>query len=252
MSAAPEKFGSTFYRALLSAEEQEIYDAMLARFTGGDYSGVFRIRPGKSEPVFRAHRALRDDHPELFWLGGQCSFVLQTGEVRCTVLYSPEQIARIRSRLRRCLFQLVRGTAGLPAVEREILVYERIARRLTYINNDDVRDHNIVGPVLLSAGVCEGYNALLMLALRRVGIPCIKVYGTGKKGGGHCWSVVWLEDEPVHCDVTWDKPTGGAVRFAYLNRSDRQIARDHGDFVRPGIPACRSERWNYNVLALSG
>lgn len=119
--------------------------------------------------------------------------------MRCAVLYTPDQIGRIRYQLRRCLFQLVRGTAGLPPVEREILVYERIARRLTYINNGDVRDHNIVGPVLLSAGVCEGYNALLMLALRRVGLPCIKVYGVGKSGGGHCWSVVWLEGEPVHC-----------------------------------------------------
>ena len=91
-----------------------------------------------------------------------------------------------------------------------------------------------------------------MLALRRVGLPCIKVYGVGKSGGGHCWSVVWLEGEPVHCDVTWDKPSRGAVRFAYLNRSDCQIARDHGDFRRPGIPVCRSERWNYDTLALSG
>lgn len=86
-------------------------------------------------------------------------------------LYARPRSGRIRYQLRRCLFQLVRGTAGLPPVEREILVYERIARRLTYINNGDVRDHNIVGPVLLSAGVCEGYNALLMLALRRVGLP---------------------------------------------------------------------------------
>ena len=56
----------------------------------------------------------------------------------------------------------------------------------------------------------------------------------------------------MHCDVTWDKPSRGAVRFAYLNRSDCQIARDHGDFRRPGIPVCRSERWNYDALALSG
>lgn len=252
MSTAPERFGSSFYRGLLPAAEQELYDAMLTRFEGGDYSGKLRLRTGESEAVFRAYSALRDDHPELFWLGGRCAFTPQTGDMRCAVLYTPDQIGRIRYQLRRCLFQLVRGTAGLPPVEREILVYERIARRLTYINNGDVRDHNIVGPVLLSAGVCEGYNALLMLALRRVGLPCIKVYGVGKSGGGHCWAVVWLEGEPVHCDVTWDKPSRGAVRFAYLNRSDCQIARDHGDFRRPGIPVCRSERWNYDTLALSG
>ena len=155
MSTAPERFGSSFYRGLLPAAEQELYDAMLTCFEGGDYSGKLRLRTGESEAVFRAYSALRDDHPELFWLGGQCAFTPQTGDMRCAVLYTPDQIGRIRYQLRRCLFQLVRGTAGLPPVEREILVYERIARRLTYINNGDVRDHNIVGPVLLSAGVCE-------------------------------------------------------------------------------------------------
>ena len=84
--------------------------------------------------------------------------------MRCAVLYTPDQIGRIRYQLRRCLFQLVRGTAGLPPVEREILVYERIARRLTYINNGDVRDpqHRRAGAAV--GGGVRGYNALLMLA----------------------------------------------------------------------------------------
>lgn len=235
------------------AAEQELYDAMLTRFEGGDYSGKLRLRTrGERGRLPGVQRSARMTTRSCSGSAAVRVHTGQTGDMRCAVLYTPDQIGRIRYQLRRCLFQLVRGTAGLPPVEREILVYERIARRLTYINNGDVRDHNIVGPVLLSAGVCEGYNALLMLALRRVGLPCIKVYGVGKSGGGHCWSVVWLEGEPVHCDVTWDKPSRGAVRFAYLNRSDCQIARDHGDFRRPGIPVCRSERWNYDTLALSG
>lgn len=112
MSTAPERFGSSFYRGLLPAAEQELYDAMLTCFEGGDYSGKLRLRTGESEAVFRAYSALRDDHPELFWLGGQCAFTPQTGDMRCAVLYTPDQIGRIRYQLRRCLFQLVRGTAG--------------------------------------------------------------------------------------------------------------------------------------------
>ena len=68
MSTAPERFGSSFYRGLLPAAEQGLYDAMLTRFEGGDYSGKLRLRTGESEAVFRAYSALRDDHPELFWL----------------------------------------------------------------------------------------------------------------------------------------------------------------------------------------
>lgn len=44
MSTAPERFGSSFYRGLLPAAEQELYDAMLTRFEGGDYSGKLRLR----------------------------------------------------------------------------------------------------------------------------------------------------------------------------------------------------------------
>ena len=48
MSTAPERFGSSFYRGLLPAAEQELYDAMLTRFEGGDYSGKLRLRTGES------------------------------------------------------------------------------------------------------------------------------------------------------------------------------------------------------------
>ena len=70
-------------------------------------------------------------------------------------------------------------------IERETLIYERIARSIAYTNNGDVRDHSIVGPVLLSTGVCEGKNALLLLCFRRIGIPCVKVYGRTKTDGRH-------------------------------------------------------------------
>ena len=85
MSTAPERFGSSFYRGLLPAAEQELYDVMLTRFEGGDYSGKLRLRTGESEAVFRAYSALRDDHPELFWLGEQagelCARIDATGKL---------------------------------------------------------------------------------------------------------------------------------------------------------------------------
>ena len=77
-----------------------------------------------------------------------------------------------------------------------------IARKLSYNNHSDVRDHNIVGPILMSSGVCEGHNALLLLCFRRIGIPCIKVYGKTKTDGWHCWTIAWINGTPVHCDVT--------------------------------------------------
>ncbi len=141
---------------------QGLYDAMLTPLRGAGTTGNCVCAPGE-QAVFRAYSALRDDHPGCSGSAGGARSP-QTGDMRCAVLYTPDQIGRIRYQLRRCLFPARARDGGAAAGRREILVYERIAGRLTYINNGDVRDHNIVGPVLLSAGVCEGYNALLMLA----------------------------------------------------------------------------------------
>jgi len=130
-------------------------------------------------------------------------------------------------------------------IDREILVYKRISKKLAYSNHSDVRDHNIVGPVLLSSGVCEGHNALLLLCFRRIGIPCIKVYGRTKTDGWHCWAVAWINGIPVHCDVTWDGNEEGIVRFDYLNLSDNQISGDHYDFKCARVPECTSEVLSY-------
>lgn len=251
MEKLPEKLGAEYYRGYLSGQGREFYDQLNARLRQQDYSGetVFSLHQPKTAATdcFAAYRALVDDHPEYFFLGFQSEFTHagRTGTLRYPILYSPANIERVRQQLRRSICRLVRGTGPLPMIEREILVYGRIARKLTFANHRDVRDHNIVGPVLLSCGVCEGQNALLMLCLRRVGIPCIKVYGKTRDGGSHCWTIAWINGSPVHCDVTWDGALEGVVRFNYLNLSDDQIGGDHFAFQGVNIPVCSTGALNY-------
>ena len=251
MTELPQKYGADYYRTLLSKQGKRFYDGLNAQLLREDYSGrtVFSVsEPGSAaSDCFAAYRALRDDHPEYFYLGFRSEFALQgnVGTLVYPILYSPETIARIRLQLRKRIYCFVRGTAALPMMEREILVYGRIAGKLDYKDNNDVRDHNIVGPVLTSSGVCEGYNALLLLCFRRIGIPCIKVYGRTKKDRLHCWTIAWINGTPVHCDVTWDRTKRGVVRYDYFNLSDRQIAHDHHNFSGPSVPVCTSEAWNY-------
>lgn len=252
MSSIPDKLGTEFYRGLLTDQGKSFYDRINAQLLKGDYSGVtdFVISDcvSAASDCFAAYKTLRDDHPEYFYLGFQSEFTRCgcKGTLKYPILYTARNIERIRDQMRKCICQLVRGTAGLSMMEREILVYERIAKKLAYENHGDVRDHNIVGPVLLSSGVCEGHNALLLLCYRRIGIPCIKVYGKSKSDGGHCWTMAWIDGKAAHCDVTWDSAEGGRVRFDYLNRSDRQIAADHRGFEGTHIPRCTDETMGYD------
>lgn len=251
MVKIPEKLGSEYYRRYLTRQGRVLYDCINAQLLRGDYSGKSSFSISNPETAasdgFAAYKAIRDDHPEYFYLGFQSEFTRRdrTGTLEYPILYTPDIINRIRQQMRKSIYRLVRGTAQLRMIEREVLVYERISKKLTYTNLGDVKDHNIVGPVLLSSGVCEGHNALLMLCFRRIGIPCIKVYGRTQTGGWHCWTIAWINGNPVHCDVTWDGANEDVLRFDYLNLSDKQIAGDHYDFKGPRVPVCSSEELNY-------
>ena len=251
MTKLPEKLGAEYYRSFLTRQGQAFYDCINAQLLRHDYSGITTFSMSDPEPsasdCFAAYRAVRDDHPEYFYLGFQSEFTRrgQIGTLKYPILYTTDIIERIRQQMRKSIYRLVRGTAHLQMIDREILVYERISKKLTYINHSDVRDHSIVGPVLLSSGVCEGYNALLLLCFRRIGIPCIKVHGKTKTGGRHCWTIAWINGISVHCDVTWDGVKKGILYFNYLNLSDGQISSDHFDFKDLRVPACTSEELSY-------
>lgn len=251
MTKIPEKLGSEYYRSFLTPQGQAFYDRIHTQLLRRDYTGqtIFSIDQPETAAAdaFAAYKAVRDDHPEYFYLGLKSRFTWlgRSGTLKYPILYAPDRIERIRKQLRKSVYLLVRGTAALGTLDRETLVYERIARKLTYTDHNDIRDHNIVGPILLSSGVCEGYNALLLLCFRRIGIPCIKVYGKTKSDGWHCWTIAWIDGVPVHCDVTWDRMTEGIVRFDYLNLSDEEIAADHHDFKGSHLPVCTSQTLGY-------
>ena len=251
MTGLPEELGSKYYRKFLSGQGRMFYDRINEQLLKADYSGKTSFSISRPETAasdcFAAYKAIRDDHPEYFYLGFHSEFTHcgHYGTLEYSILYTPQIIARIRCQMRKSICRIIRGAEALPMIDREILVYERIAKKLFYENHNDVRDHNIVGPVLLSSGVCEGHNALLMLCFKKVGIPCIKVYGRTKKHNWHCWTIAWINGTPVHCDVTWDETEEGIVRFNYLNLSDNQISGDHFDFQGAKIPMCTSEALNY-------
>ena len=241
MTAAPKDFGAHYWRDRLPRTAAKIYDRMTAQIDAGARSGALELPDGCGrEEVHEAYRALRDDRPEYFFLSSR--YLLESCGRKRTIrdcwLYTPEQCERITRLLRKKLCLLTRGAAWRSPLERETLVYERLACKLRYDNRADARDHNAVGPVLESVGVCEGHNALLLLALRRVGVPCIKVIGKTARGGAHCWCVAWIDGAPAHCDVTWEKAVGGAVPFSHFNLTDDEISANHFAFRSNGTPRC--------------
>ena len=247
----------TFYRDQLKNEQaRAFYDAICDRILDGDWSGEYPLRftdrNTAAQDAFDAARAIRYDRPDFFFVGKAKRALVQRDQIvlSLNVLYKPQDIEIISVLLEHRLDQLTEGTAGLPEWERERMIYDRLVRHLRYRNHstDDmanVHDHNVVCPLYAGSGVCEGFACLLTLALRKAGIPCIRVDGVAG-GGGHCWNMAWIEGSPVHLDLTWDncffRETSA---YAYFNLTDEQISRDH-QIETEGLPRCSDPTKSYH------
>ena len=250
----PRALGRYFYGDRLPGQARRFYDVLDSRLAGGDYRAEVPLtleeRDRADHDAFAACKALRHDRPEYFFLGRKMTFVYcggREGRLRLQILYTPAEIETLKTTFRQKMLPLMAGTADKSLVQREELIYSRLARQLRYQNTRSEQEHNLVGPMLASRGVCEGQNALLLYCLRRAGVTCVQVLGKGRTEN-HCWAMVWLNGEPVHCDVTWEKPGKGVMLYRYFNLTDEQIARDHSGFAGQNLPACCTETYSYYRL----
>lgn len=250
----PRALGRYFYGDRLPGQARRFYDVLDSRLAGGDYRAEVPLtledRDRADRDAFAACKALRHDRPEYFFLGRKMTFFYcggREGRLRMQILYTPAEIETLKTTFRQKMLPLMAGTADKSLVQREELIYSRLARQLRYQNTRSEQEHNLVGPMLASRGVCEGQNALLLYCLRRAGVTCVQVLGKGHTEN-HCWAMVWLNGEPVHCDVTWEKPGKGVMLYRYFNLTDEQIARDHTGFAGQNLPACCTETYSYYRL----
>lgn len=250
----PRALGRYFYGDRLPGQARRFYDVLDSRLAGGDYRAEVPLtleeRDRADRDAFAACKALRHDRPEYFFLGRKMTFFYcggREGRLRLQILYTPAEIETLKTTFRRKMLPLMAGTADKSLVQREELIYSRLARQLRYQNTRSEQEHNLVGPMLASRGVCEGQNALLLYCLRRAGVTCVQVLGKGRTEN-HCWVMVWLNGEPVHCDVTWEKPGKDVMLYRYFNLTDEQIARDHSGFAGQNLPACCTETYSYYRL----
>lgn len=252
-----------FYRNKLNPAAQKYYDSIMHQLCEEGYTtdGVFRISIEGRQDLQDARNdgknamlAVLDDNPQLFFFNREftTSFVRRTLVIRCKPLYSATQCCRIKRLLDKELELLTNGcrTDLMGDFEKEFTIYSRVASRYSYSKGADPRsngegfepiDYSVVGPVLKRSCVCSGYAGILILALRKVGIPCFKV-----RGGGHAWVMVSINGIPLHCDVTWESVNAdGTVSYEYFNLTEQDILKDHRIEVTD-IPESRFKGYSYH------
>lgn len=93
-----------------------------------------------------------------------------------------------------------------------------------HINWSMYPDEKISATLRRRRGVCENYAALFTDIALKSGFPSFVVSGYTKESGsinrsGHSWSAVYLQDQWLLCDPTWDAGLRGNTRFFLVSPS---------------------------------
>ena len=103
-----------------------------------------------------------------------------------------------------------------------LAVHDWLVRHVAYDQDDMRASHTAYGLFANATAVCEGYSQAFMLAMERLGVPCVIVRSEDME---HQWNMVCIDGTWYHVDVTWDDPTPdqgthGVVSQKHFLRSD--------------------------------
>lgn len=214
------------------------------------------------EQVEAVDELLYVDCPELIHFSHLSSYTFVQSapdvilEVAVTYVLTPEEKAQADQALEEVLSRLEQETQGMSDYEAELHVHDALVNGCTY---DSASDHtgSAYGAWVLGRARCQGYANAMMLALRRLGIPCIYLFGEATSESGtesHAWNGVCIEGDWVLLDATWDDPVGEreTLSHAYFNLDAALMNGSHApspDFGLAGMPDFATLDWNYCVQA---
>ena len=153
---------------------------------------------------------------------------------------------------------------GESDFEKEVAVDRYLARNCRYEREAegakmDVRLRTAYSALANGSAVCAGYAEAVTLALRCLGIPCVRVNGEYYPGdgsvSGHAWNLVRIGGEWYHEDATWNDADSDELLEDFcpcMNRTSTEVAyvlRAEQLRVQLGftIPFCGAVRDNYYV-----
>ena len=242
-----------YYKSRLPAHQRKVYEDSVRVFSEGGCRVHFTTT---HEQAFDTYTAVYNDHPELFYMSNGAKAEVRSilGGIRCGTLisehiYTPHEIIRFKTGMKRELFKLRELTRGCTSqLEVEKIVCDYIIENVTYSVNH--RFHQNAASVLVNfIGQCSGISKAVKYLFDNLGIECIYVTGEGgdptgaEPWGPHAWNIVKIDGVYYHLDVTFMlgcNPLKKKPYYrGYLNWSDADMADSHG-WKRGDFPACTS------------
>lgn len=246
----PERYGY----GMLSENEKYVYDALCDGTNKAEPDTQIPLLEEKGVTKAELERALRvfiSDYPECFWVKNNYSYTLRGDAVTAVTpsyAFIGAELDAARDALSLAVAQIM---AELPVgsdYEKALYLHDALAAHVEY---EMVGEHQTAyGAIADGKAVCAGYAAAYQLLLNEAGIRAMTVTGTSvdpvaSESVPHAWNVVWLDDECVYTDVTWDDQGDEAFRY-YFNLSASEMAKDHAlDAAIFSLPECNHTEKSY-------
>lgn len=254
----PDFSGYYFAYDSLRGEERECYRIMYGAIAGFLHDTPLNILDqGRIQHVFEA---VKNDHPELFWVGGYTLTQYSRGgnvfEIRFEPDYTMEK-EESQARQRQIDLYTEQCLAGVPAgaddYEKIRYVYEYIILNTDY-NLEAEDNQNICSTFIGRQTVCQGYASGMQYLLQKLEIPCTVVTGQIAARGNHAWNMVIADGEYYYVDATWGDPSYGegsmenqGINYQYLMVNSADLAKTHVADLDFLWPVTESRKDNYYI-----
>lgn len=212
-----------------------------------------------------AFNAVKNDHPELFYVDGYSYIHFKRGGVILSMAFYPEYNRDFKEALSASrqiedyADRFLQSAPGGDDYERVKYTYEYIITHTEY--DENARDsQNICSVVTEGKSVCTGYARAMQYLLGRLDIPSVMITGTVREGQPHAWLAALVNGEAYHIDPTWgdasyqleeevmgEVSTVPEVNYDYFLVPDADIRRTHEISNVVETPVCESLKDNYYV-----
>lgn len=163
--------------------------------------------------------------------------IVSNGEVNVKVThkYTTDKINELNNKINEVLVTL--NLNGKTDREKISLIHNYIINHSTYddnaVNKNSPYDStSAYGNLIQGYSICSGYSDAMALFLDKINVPNIKI-----SSSNHIWNLVYVENQWLHLDLTWDDTEDTRLGNNYflitkekLHKLDRQEHEYDEDF----------------------
>ncbi len=229
------------YYGMLNEDGKTLYRQIYANIDS--LTQVFKpVIPCTVEEFKKAHMAVYNDHPELFWIGVgfSCKYLADGNCVEVNIHFNEtaDNIEASKKSYKEAMQPYLNlAMFKTSDADKEKAVHDALIDNVRY----DVSapcNQTAYSALVNKETVCAGYARAFQNIMMELGIPCY--YCTGYSGEDHAWNIICIDGRFYNVDTTWDDTEPHT--YSYYNKSDARLSKTH---LRTGmsvnLPPCLDE-----------